>query len=193
MLVLGAMFIHGYSWTNQWAASQAHTYSLHGRWDDAIPFWAWTIWPYLALNLLYPLTFLICPTRSALRRYALAIALTQATCMLAFVLWPTGNVRTLPQPDGAAGVLFAQLRTFEAPFNMAPSLHAAVLVLVWHTWRAWLQSAAAALRWLWHGSCGLILLSTLTTWQHDLLDVLIGLLLGALVLWITRTGQMVRQ
>ena len=107
MLLLGAMFIHGYSWTNHWAASQAHTYSLHGRWDDAVPFWAWTIWPYLALNLLYPLTFFIFPTRSALRRHALAIALVQAACMLAFVCWPTGNVRAMPQPDGASGLLFA--------------------------------------------------------------------------------------
>jgi membrane-associated phospholipid phosphatase len=42
------------------------------------------------------------------------------------------------------------------------------------------------LRWLWHGACGLILISTLTTWQHDLLDVLAGLLVGALALRITR-------
>lgn len=192
MLLLGAMFIYGYSWTNQWAASQPHVYSLHGRWDDAIPFWAWTIWPYLALNLLYPLTFFLCPTRSALRRYALAIALVQAVCLLAFVLWPTGNVRVLPSVDGAAGLLFAQLRAFEAPFNMAPSLHAGVLVLVWQAWRVCLRPLAVALRGLWHGSCALILLSTLTTWQHDLLDVLIGLLLGALALWIARPMQSVR-
>jgi hypothetical protein len=185
MLLLGAMFIHGYSWTNHWAASQAHTYSLHSRWDEAIPFWAWSIWPYLALNLLYPLTFFLCPTRSALRRHALAIALVQAACMLAFVCWPTVNVRVLPQPEGASGLLFAQLRAFEAPFNMAPSLHAAVLVVVWQTWRQSLQADAAAVRWLWNGACGLILVSTLTTWQHDLLDVLAGLLVGALALWIT--------
>lgn len=186
MLLLGAMFIHGYSWTNQWAASQPHSYSLHGRWDEAIPFWAWTIWPYLALNLLYPLTFFLCPTRSALRRHALAIALVQAACMFAFVCWPTGNVRVLPQTEGASGLLFAQLRAFEAPFNMAPSLHAAVLVVVWQAWRRWLLADTAALRWLWDGACGLILVSTLTTWQHDLLDVLAGLLVGALALWITR-------
>lgn len=186
MLLLGAMFIHGYSWTNQWAASQPHSYSLHGRWDEAIPFWAWTIWPYLALNLLYPLTFFFCPTRSALRRHALAIALVQAACMFAFVCWPTGNVRVLPQTEGASGLLFAQLRAFEAPFNMAPSLHAAVLVVVWQAWRRWLLADTAALRWLWDGACGLILVSTLTTWQHDLLDVLAGLLVGALALWITR-------
>jgi hypothetical protein len=110
----------------------------------------------------------------------------QAACMLAFVCWPTGNVRVLPQPDGVSGLLFAQLRAFEAPFNMAPSLHAAVLVVVWQAWRQWLRADARALRWLWHGACGLILLSTLTTWQHDLLDVLAGLLVGALALWITR-------
>lgn len=185
MLLLGAMFVHGYRWSNQWAASQAHTYSLHGGWDDAVPFWAWTIWPYLALNLLYPLTFFLCPTRLALRRHALAIALVQAACLLAFVCWPTGNVRVLPQPAGVNGLLFAQLRAFEAPFNMAPSLHAAVLVLVWQVWRRWLQGAAAW-RGLWHAVCGLVLLSTLTTWQHDLLDVLAGLLLGALAWWVTQ-------
>jgi len=182
-VLLGAFFVGGYTLTNQWAAAHPDPHSLYGHWDAYVPFFAWTIWPYLSLNLLYPCAFFTFVDVHALRRHAARIALVQAVCFVAFTVWPTTNTRALPVPDGVTGVLFAQLRAFEAPVNMAPSLHAAVLVLVWRAGVAALHAHRAG-RMAWHAWCALILLSTLTTWQHDILDVVAGTLLGALALWL---------
>lgn len=180
--VLGAFFVIGYSMTNQWAAAQPSPHSLHGPWDALVPFMGWTIWPYLSLNLLYPCVFFAFENVRALRRHAVRIALVQTVCFVVFRLWPTAAVREPPDVTGVVGALFAQLRAFEQPVNMAPSLHAAVLVLVWRAGTFALRAHSAG-RMCWHAWCALILLSTLTTWQHDIADVVAGTLLGALALW----------
>ena len=180
---LGAYFVVGYSLTNQWAAAQPAPHSLHGSLDALVPFLGWTIWPYLSLNLLYPCAFFAFEQVRALRVHAARIALVQTICFLVFRLWPTAAVREAPDLSGVTGALFEQLRAFEQPVNMAPSLHAAVLVLVW---RAGVVSLRAhhVPRIIWHAWCALILASTLTTWQHDIADVVAGTLLGVLALWI---------
>ena len=183
MLLLGLLFIVGYRATNQWAAVQGAVLSLHGPWDKGIPFVAWTLWPYVSLNLIFPCTFFAFQDVSALRRHAARIAAVQLASFATFALLPTVNVRPLPQPDGVTGVLYAQLRAFEQPYNMFPSLHAAVLMVTWLACLPALPRHAA--RTLWHGWCLLILASTVLTWQHDLLDVAGGVGLGvmALAIW----------
>lgn len=190
MLSLSLLFMLGYSASNRMAAASAHPASWHGPWDAAVPFWAWTIWPYLALNLMFPCTFFAFDTVRGLRAFAARIAAVQLACFASFVLAPTFNVRTLPQPDGVTGMLFSQLRAFEQPVNMFPSLHAAVLLLVWRAWLPRLRAHPAA-RLAWHGWCLLILISTVTTWQHDLADIAAGLALGgvALALPLGRLGK----
>lgn len=179
--VLGAYFVVGYSLTNQWAAAQCAQYSLHAPWDALVPFLGWTIWPYLSLNLLYPCTFFAFEHVRALRVHAARIALVQTVCFLVFRFWPTAAVRETPDVSGVTGALFDQLRVFEQPVNMAPSLHAAVLVLVWRAGIGALRAHRVA-RMLWQAWCALILVSTLTTWQHDIADVVAGMLLGVLAL-----------
>lgn len=178
MLLLSLLFVLGYSASNRIAAASPHPHVLHTSLDAAMPFWAWTIWPYLALNLIFPCTFFAFHQRSRLRRFAGRAAMAQLLCFALFVLFPTLNVRTLPQPGGVTGMLFSELRAFEQPVNMFPSLHAAILLLVWRAWLPHFQRVWS--RWLWHAACALILVSTLTTWQHDIADIASGLALGVL-------------
>lgn len=188
MLLLGLLFLVGYSLTNRWAAARPDAMSWHTAWDDNIPFLAWTIWPYLSLNLIFPCTFFAFERVHALRRHAARIVAAQLTCFGAFALVPSINVRPLPQPDGVTGLLFSQLRAFEQPYNMFPSLHAATLLLVWSAWLPQLAGRRLA-RWAWHGWCLLILVSTVTTWQHDLWDIAAGLAVGiaTLAIWPIRS------
>ncbi|MBV6304992.1 phosphatase PAP2 family protein [Candidimonas humi] len=192
MLLLGLLFIVGYSVTNRWAATRPHAFSLHGAWDDWIPFLPWTIWPYLSLNAIFPVTFFAFDDVRSLRRHAMRIAAVQLACFALFSMFPSVNVRPLQHPGGVSGMLFAQLHAFERPFNMFPSLHAAVLLLVWRAWLPRMHDrsgrARPGVRMLWDGWCLLILLSTLTTWQHDLIDIAAGLGLGLLALAIWPMG-----
>jgi len=152
MLLLGLLFLVGYSTTNRWAADQLATLSLHSAWDAHIPFLAWTIVPYLSLNLMFPCTFFAFHETRALRRHAARIAVAQMTCFIIFALLPSHNVRIAPETDGVMGLLFAQLRAFEQPYNMFPSLHAAVLLLVWSAVLP-LLAPRSLTRSIWHGWC----------------------------------------
>lgn len=167
------MWVAGYASSNARAAALPQTAQLAGPWDAWWPFWAWTLLPYLSLNVLCVCAFFVHPTRRALDAFALRLAAAQAVCLAVFWLWPIGAARQPPAVEGLLAPLWAQLRAFDQPVNLFPSLHVAVLV-----WSALARGLPAPWRWAWHGWCALLLTSTLTTWQHDLVDVLGGLLVG---------------
>lgn len=71
---------------------------------------------------------------------------------------------------------------FDKPYNQAPSLHIALLVIIWTMFARHTQHPAW--RWVVHGWMGLIGLSVLTTWQHHFIDVPTGALAGFVCLWL---------
>jgi hypothetical protein len=86
-----------------------------------------------------------------------------------------------PATDGAFGFLFEVLVGFDKPFNQAPSLHVALTVILFDLYARMLAAlGAAGLRRL----VVLVVVSTLTTWQHHFIDLPTGLLLGLLCLWL---------
>ncbi len=188
LLVCAAMFFGGYSATNALASHRGIATVLTMPGDNVMPFWAWSIIPYVSINFLYVFAFLLQRTRRELDRHALRILTAQAISMLFFVLLPTMNVRAQPPVSGALGLFFDGLRSFDRPFNMLPSLHVAIAVIVWDALRRQIPSLWQP---VWHIWCVLIVVSTLTTWQHYLLDVATGLLLGILCLrfWPLTTPQ----
>lgn len=175
MILLGAMFVYGYTLTNALAARSPRVWLLGSAWDRYIPFVGWTLLPYLSINLAYACAFFAFDTRSRLDRFALRVLAVQSVCFAIFFLFPTGTSRTAPPLDGMLGLLYAQLRAFEQPFNMVPSLHVAALVVLWASVRT---SLVAPWHGLWQLWCALVLVSTLTTWQHELVDVAAGWMVG---------------
>ncbi len=94
-----------------------------------------------------------------------------------------------PTTTGIFGPLFAALRdVVDKPFNQAPSLHIALLVILWAAFRAMDHRPLA--RGLMHVWALLIGMSVLTTWQHHFIDVPTGALLG-LVLPLALAGRTV--
>ena len=74
------------------------------------------------------------------------------------------------------------LMGFDKPFNQAPSLHIALLVVIWVMFAR--HTRGLLLRGLLHGWMALIGLSVLTTWQHHFIDVPTGALAGWLCVWL---------
>src|SRR5262249_41796819 len=71
--------------------------------------------------------------------------------------------------------LFEALGSVDQPYNQAPSLHIALLVVLWEFY---LRHVPRAMRWplhLWFATIGV---SVLTTYQHHFFDVPTGALLG---------------
>ena len=86
-----------------------------------------------------------------------------------------------PEAGGALGDLFLLLSLFDQPFNQAPSLHIALLVILWALFARKLDGIG---RVLLDASFALIGISVMTTWQHHFVDVPTGALLGFFCLWL---------
>ncbi|MDN4499416.1 phosphatase PAP2/dual specificity phosphatase family protein [Pseudomonas mosselii] len=182
LLLLGPFFFLSYGMANTYTAGREDIGSLVFAWERQMPLWPWTIIPYWSIDLLYGLSFLLPRARSEMDRHALALLTAQLICVASFLLWPLRFTFERPELSGLFGWLFDVLMGFDKPYNQAPSLHIALLVIIWTMFAR--HTRHPACRWVVHGWMGLIGLSVLTTWQHHFIDVPTGALAGFVCLWL---------
>ena len=189
LLLLGPLFFLSYGLSNSFTAGRNDVGTLVFDWERHIPLWSWSIVPYWSIDLLYGLSFLLPRNRREMDLHALRLLSAQLICIACFLLWPLRFTFERPELAGAFGWLFDVLMGFDKPYNQAPSLHIALLVIIWamfarHTRGAWLRG-------LMHAWMALIGLSVLTTWQHHFIDLPTGALAGFLCLWLwPREGEL---
>lgn len=182
LLFLGPFFFLSYGFANHLAAERAVVDSMFYDWERHIPFLPWTILPYWSIDLLYGLSFLCCRDARAVDRHALRLLTAQLLAVACFLAFPLRFAFERPVSGGLFGALFDALSSFDQPYNQAPSLHIALLILIWVQF-ARLQGGPA-LRLVIHGWALLIGISVLTTWQHHFIDVPTGAALGLFCLWL---------
>lgn len=176
LAVVGSVFLVGYRWTNAMAQGNALPWRAETWFDHNVPFLPWTLLPYLSINVIYPLSFFLCANRIELAQFCKRLLAAQFTCFACFWLFPLHNERVFPPVDGFLGMLWKELQSFDMAGNLAPSLHAATLLVLWDLLRK--NSIVAIPRWPLHAWFLLIAVSTQTTWQHYLFDLITGLGLG---------------
>ncbi|MFF7062036.1 dual specificity protein phosphatase family protein [Pseudomonas sp. NPDC008258] len=184
LLLLGPLFFISYGLANHYTAGRSDVGSLVFGWEHGMPLWPWTIIPYWSIDLLYGLSFLLPRTRQEMDRHALALLSAQVISVSCFLLWPLRFTFERPELGGLFGWLFDVLMGFDKPFNQAPSLHIALLVIIWTMFARHVRRQPW--RWLMHGWMALIGVSVLTTWQHHFIDVPTGALAGFACLWLWR-------
>jgi hypothetical protein len=103
---------------------------------------------------------------------------------LIFVLWPTSGVAQQPTIGGVSGLLWTALLTVDRPVNFLPSLHVANACICGFAMgrepNAWRYVAP-----IW---ALLIVVSTLTTKQHFVVDLPAGAALAGLSVWLVHKG-----
>jgi len=181
LLLLAPLFFSSYGFATWYTAQRTDVGTYVFGWEHQIPFWAWTIVPYWSIDLLYGLSLLLPRSKRELDRHALRLLTAQVIAVSCFLLWPLTFTFARPPLDGVFGWLFAVLAGFDKPFNQAPSLHIALLVILWVMYRRHFSGAG---RWLVHGWFALIGVSVLTTYQHHFIDVPTGALAGWLCVWL---------
>jgi membrane-associated phospholipid phosphatase len=149
-----------------------------------IPLLPWTIVPYWLIDLLYGVSLLLCTTRRQLDTHAWRLLLTQLIAVACFLLFPLRCTFERGEVSGAFGWMFAALMSFDQPYNQAPSLHIALLVVLLEPY---LRAVPRACQALVVAVALLIGVSVLTTWQHHFFDIPTGLWLGCFVLWVFPT------
>ena len=185
LLFLGPFFFASYGFATWVTGLRDDVGSIAFAWESRIPFVPWTILPYWLIDLLYGLSLLLCRTRRELDTHALRLLAAQLIAVSCFLLFPLRFSFERPPVEGAFGWLFDVLESFDQPFNQLPSLHIALLVLLWV---AYLRALPKALHWPLHALFALIGVSVLTTWQHHFIDVPTGLWLGFFCLWLLPDG-----
>lgn len=185
LLLLGPLFFASYGGANWLASQRAEVGHIVFDWERYIPFVPWTILPYWIIDAMYAVSLFICTEKRELDAHAKRLLTAQLIAVTCFVLFPLGFTFERPPVEGWSGVLFTALAGFDKPFNQAPSLHIALLVILWVRFAA---HAPGWLRWPLHLLGSLIAISVLTTYQHHFIDVPTGALLGWFAVWLWPTG-----
>lgn len=161
-----------------WRGPHAHIVT-RTRWDEFIPFYPAWVWVYLVPYLIGPIIAALL-TRATFAWYVRRGIPLVLLSVAIFAIVPTKTLRPTEEVagDGPTARLYRNMITIDGPAaNAAPSLHVSLTCLL--AWalvrdfpRWWLVTLL---------SVGLVWLSTLLTYQHHLIDVATGALLGILV------------
>jgi protein-tyrosine phosphatase/membrane-associated phospholipid phosphatase len=178
---LGPFFFASYGFANWIASQRAEVGSIVFDWENGIPFLAWTIVPYWSIDLFYGVSLVVCTRRGELFTHAMRLFAAQVISVACFLAFPLAFSFARPQVDGLFGWMFDVLAGFDKPFNQAPSLHIALLAILWVLYARHLSGPA---RWILHCWFALIGVSVLTTFQHHFIDLPTGLWVGCFCLWL---------
>lgn len=176
----GLLFSVVYNACNHLAAHRKDVTTWFFAWELQLPFLPWMIVPYWSIDLLYLIAFFVAPTRDELGRLGRRIILCTLAAGVVFLAMPLTLGFPRPPVTGWPEPWFAALRSFDLPHNLFPSLHVALRTILAAFYA---RHVPARWRWLSHAWFSLIGFSTIFTYQHQVIDVLGGFLLGAWCLW----------
>ena len=157
------------------AGSWPH-HTMASAWDGAVPFLPWTVGVYVAAYLFWAVNYVLAVRESqeGAWRFLAADGVGKLVCFALFLLWPTAAVRPeVPEGSWLLGLIYA----LDAPDNLFPSIHC------FNSWMCWAGVRGRRAVPAWYKAFSLVFalaiaVSTLTTRQHVLADVLAGFALA---------------
>jgi protein-tyrosine phosphatase/membrane-associated phospholipid phosphatase len=182
---LAPFFFLSYGFANWVTGRRANVPELAFAWEHHIPFLAWTIVPYWTTDLFYAASLFLCATRAELQTHGKRLVAVQVLSVAGFLVFPLRFGFERPDATGLFGGMFDALMSFDKPFNQAPSLHIALIAVLWVAYGRHFQSWA---RWLIRGWFVLMAVSTLTTYQHHFIDLPTGLWVGLFAMAVFPDG-----
>ncbi|WP_010199361.1 phosphatase PAP2 family protein [Psychrobacter sp. PAMC 21119] len=151
--------------------------------DAAIPFVALMIVPYSWSIMLFCASFFMVKPPAQLSLLTRKLILATLFACFIFYVFPAKFTFERPTVLGWTHYGYQFLHITDKPFNQFPSLHVTYAVLLGTS--LWQLSKSALYRLTLCCICSLIIISTVLTYQHHLLDIAGGLLLATLILVIT--------
>jgi membrane-associated phospholipid phosphatase len=148
---------------------------LYAPWELQIPLVPAMVVPYLSMYLLFFVAFFLCKDLAELRTLSLRLTVSQVVAAACYLLFPLECGFQRPAIDGMCGVMFRLIDATDRPYNLAPSLHVTTAFIVGSVF---VSRTGGATRFVTATWFVLIAASTLFTWQHHLVDVVGGAMLG---------------
>lgn len=165
-------------------------YNLSNRLDEQIPFLPWTIVIYWGCYAFWVVNYVIgCrQDRERAFRFMSADFFAKLVCLLCFLVFPTTNVRPAIDGNSIWDELMRVLYRVDAADNLFPSIHCLTSSFCFIAVKdnekipKWYKEASFLMTM---GIC----ISTLTTRQHVLADVIAGVVLSGLSwLFVEKSG-----
>ena len=167
-------------------AGEWHHYDMTTSFDSMIPFVPWTVAIYFGCYIFWGVNYYMCSRQEAGKRnrFFAADALAKAICFIIFIAIPTTNIRPEITDTGLWGFLMTFLYQIDSADNLFPSIHCLVSWLCWVGIRRE-ASIPKVYRYFSLIMAVAVCISTLTTYQHVIVDVIGGILLAELAYHIT--------
>jgi membrane-associated phospholipid phosphatase len=180
---LSILFLIVYGGCNWITAHRANVGTFFFDWERAIPFVPFFIVPYMSIDLFFIAAPFLCRSDRELSIFAKRIATAILVTGMCFLIWPLRFAFPRPHADGALGALFDWFRGMDAPYNLLPSLHAALMLILADVYFRHTRGLVRFAIAVWFA---LIALSPVLTYQHHLIDIFAGFLLAAVCLAVFR-------
>ena len=180
---LSVLFLAVYGWCNWFTARRTNVPTLFFDWERAIPFVPLMIAPYMSLDLFFVAAPFLCESKRELATLVKRMAAAILVAGLCFVLFPFRFAFAHDPVSGWLGNLFDWFQGLDRPYNLLPSLHIALCLILSELYARHTRGLLRYASNLWFI---LIALSAVLTYQHHLLDVVGGFALGAYCLYFIR-------
>ena len=180
-LLLSLLFIVVYGGTNWITSQRSEVGTWHYAWEFAIPFVPLMIVPYMSIDLCFVAAPFLCRNTVQLKSLARRITFAILAAGVCFLLLPLRCEYVKPEIDGWLGVVFRTFCSLDQPYNLLPSLHITLTVILLDVY---VRRTQRLVRTAVYGWFGLIAASTVLTYQHHVVDVVGGFVLAAICFYL---------
>ncbi|MFA5505235.1 MAG: dual specificity protein phosphatase family protein [Vulcanimicrobiota bacterium] len=175
-------FVLVYNGCNYLASQREFVGTCAYDWElNLFPFLPILIIPYWSIDLFFVLAPFLIKQRFELGQHLKRVTFGIAVAGFFFLFFPLQLVTPAPPVQGWLQPFFGALENFNNFYNCAPSLH---IVLRINLLMIYLPLCRGRWRWVLGAWFFLIGISTLFCYQHHLMDVITGQLLGLFCLWL---------
>lgn len=193
-VLLSILFIVVYGSTN-WLTAQRPSSQIgtwYFEWElTVIPYVPLLIVPYMSMDLFFFFATFLCRNERAINVFAKRVMFAIVVAAAFFLLLPLRLAwPTRPPVDGWFGTFVEQSCNapflMEYPHNLFPTLHIALCMIVANVYSPHTRPLVRFLLQVWFI---LIALSTVLTWQHHVVDVAGGVILGGFAFYFFREHE----
>jgi predicted protein tyrosine phosphatase len=181
MVVCSLLFENVYNGCNWITAQRSGVGTWYFSWELRIPFIPAMIVPYWSLDLFFVGAFFVCANLSELHLLRNRLIAAIVIAGICFLLFPLQLAFPRPDVTGFFGLLFAALRSFDQPYNLSPSLHIALRTIIYPVYIPRVDGLAKVGLRIWFLLIGV---STIFTYQHQVIDIFTGWILAIVCLYV---------
>lgn len=182
-VMTSGLFMLVYGGTSWITSLRAPVPTLYFEWEQWIPFLPWMVIPYMSIDAFFFFAPFLHRSRQDLGLFSRRITATILIAGLCFLLFPLQLAIPRPTASGWMGEIYNWFCTLDRPYNLCPSLHIALRTLLADVYA---RHTSGLLRISQHIWFSLIGFSTLTLYQHHVIDIVGGFVLAAACFYVLR-------